>query len=570
VIEMVKLLDLELEGFGRFSNKKNFDFKDGINFIFGLNETGKSTILEAILASVFKYTSKEIEPFYCWENLNVCRTALTYKTDKGEVYKISVDYKSGKRKLEKLEKNRTIEISSVEKNIQPLLKEHFGFDNKKVFENTTFIRQSQMTILEDATSKKRMKDMIEEVFAGRAEASATKALKKIKDVIKDCQKGVEKLTIESTELNEKLKSAEETKSTLNVDNEEFEKVKKKLDEKSKELEKLEKNKKLFDEKEALLKDKNHIDSQIESIDGILETLDEKEEPKLVSNRVIGIILIVVGIILSLTIYGAIIGIPLVYFGYKKYKTKEKPVIKKDENIKKYGEKKKKLINDKAVLESQLKEYKLVNFTVNDFDDLEELKKVVDSLKQKKVELQTNIKRTTELVESPEEIKEKFDTVEQNISDLKNKIEEHKLAAKFLELAETEVHKKFTPAMEKNCKPILKIITNNRYSDVKIDEETLDINVKAPEIKKFVDVCYLSQGARDQLYFALRTVMSNLLSGDINVPLILDDPFHNFDDPRLNKTINTVKEISKRKQIILISHRPYHEEFREFADNFIKV
>jgi len=208
--------------------------------------------------------------------------------------------------------------------------------------------------------------------------------------------------------------------------------------------------------------------------------------------------------------------------------------------------------------------------MDDFDELEKLQKEVDSLKDRKVTLQTSIKKTTELVESPEEIKEKLDVIEQNISDLNEKIEEHKLAYRFLGLAETQVHQKFTPSMQKNCRPILKAVTNNKYSDIKIDEETLDIEIKAPEIGEFVDVYCLSQGTKDQLYFSLRTVMSNLLSGNINTPLILDDPFHNFDDVRLDKTIKTVKQISKNKQIILISHRPYHKTFRKFADNFISV
>ncbi|MEK6874562.1 MAG: hypothetical protein AABX52_02325 [Nanoarchaeota archaeon] len=51
----------------------------------------------------------------------------------------------------------------------------------------------------------------------------------------------------------------------------------------------------------------------------------------------------------------------------------------------------------------------------------------------------------------------------------------------------------------------------KYSDLKIEEETLEIKIKVPEIKDYVNVFYLSQGARDQLYFTLRTVMSDLLS-----------------------------------------------------------
>ncbi len=572
---MVQLIKLELEGFGKFDEKKVINFGSGINFITGLNEVGKSTILEAIMASIFKYTRTQIEPFFCWKNKNICKTSLIYKTDNGETYQIISDYKSGKRRLEKIEKGRIKEITSVDKNIDPILKEHFGFDDKKVFENTAFIRQSQMAILEDNSVRNRIKDMIEEVFAGRSEASATKALARIKKIAKDSLKEVDIFEEEQRELKDKLRSAEETKESVIKDSGEFEKINKKFDEKSKELDKLQKNKKLFDEKEKLVREKEHIDEQVEKVEELLETISEDKEiqPKSSSNKTIGIVLIVIGGLISLTLIGAIIGIPLIIWGIVKLRKKEeinKPINKGNEKITKYQKEKKELLNKKAVLKNRLEDYKLVNFNIDHFDELEDLKQEVDLSKSRKIELQTSIKTTTSLVESPEEIKEEIDTIEENKLNLMKKIEEHEFAAKFLELAESKVHQKFTPSIEKNSKPILKEITNERYSDLKIEEETLDIKIKAPETKDYIDVFLLSQGARDQLYFTLRTVMSNLLSGEINIPLILDDPFHNFDDKRLSKTIGALKEIAKDKQIILISHRPYHKEFKNFTEKIIEI
>jgi len=565
-----------MEGFGKFDKEKVINFNSGINFITGLNEVGKSTILEAIMASIFKYTKTQIEPFFSWKNKDTCRASLTYKTDKGETFRIISDYKSGKRKLEKIEKSKVKEIATVDKNIGPYLKEHFGFDDKKVFENTAFIRQSQMAILEDSSVRNKIKDMIEEVFAGRSEASATKALQKIKKIAKDSSKEIDVLKDDQVELKENLKSAEETKKSVVKDSGEFEKTNKNLDEKNKEFDKLQKNKKLFDEKEKLIKDKEHIDEQIEKVEELLEMASEEKEiqPVTSSNKTMGIVLIVLGALISLTIIGAIIGIPLIIWGIIKLRKKEektKPV-KTDIPARKtkYQKEKKDLLNKKAVIENRLEEYKLVNFNINDFDELEDLKQEVDLLKSRKVELHTSIKTTTSLVESPEEIREKLDEIEENKLNLLKKIEEHELAAKFLELAETQVHQKFTPAIEKNSKPLLKEITNERYSDLKIDGETLDIKVKAPEIKAYVDVFFLSQGARDQLYFTLRTVMSDLLSGSINLPLILDDPFHNFDDPRLKKTIDAIKQISKNKQIILISHRSYHQDFKNLNATVLEL
>ncbi len=572
----MELIKLELEGFGKFAKKKTINFKKGINFIGGLNEAGKSTILEAIMASIFKFNKREIEPFFCWNNNHICKVALTYKTDKGEIFRITSDYKNNRRRLEKITKSGSKEISSVDKNISPYLKEHFGFDDKKVFENTAFIRQSQMAILEDRTVKNKIKDMIEEVFAGRAKASATKATQKIKKYSKDASKEIEKLKEEKLELKDKLEHAQNIKSNLSKDSAEYEKVSKNLEEKQKKLEKLEKNKKLFDEKQALLKDKENVDEKIKNIDELIDTYSEEKEEKPLTeqSKTLPIILIVVGILISLTGVGAIVGIPLIIYGIyklvKKPEIQEKPKSNITEKITKYKNKKKELINQKAVLEEQLKKYKLVNFTIDDFDELDDLKEEVEKLKSRKIELQTSVKTTTSLVESPEEIKEKLDAVEEKIKELDIKIQEYNLASKFLEMAETLVHHKFTPAVEKDSKPILKLVTNEHYNELKIDEETLDINVKAPEIKKFIDISMLSQGARDQIYFTLRTIMVNLLSGNLNIPLILDDPFHNFDEVRLKKTINVIKKLSKEKQIILISHRPYHNEFKNFAANIIEL
>lgn len=573
---MVQLLKLEIEGFGKFDKEKIVKFEEGVNFITGLNEAGKSTILEAIVASIFKYSKMQIEPFFCWKNKNICKTALTYKTDKGEEFRISTDYKSNKRKLEEIKKGKLKEIANVDKTIDPYLREHFGFDDKKVFENTAFIRQSQMAILQDNSVRNKIKDMIEEVFAGRSEASATKSLARMKKIIKDSSKEIDLFEVEQKELKEKLGSAEETKESVVKDSGEFEKINKNLDEKIKEFEKLQKNKKLFDEKEKLINDQSHIDEQIEKVEELVETLSEEREPEQESspNKTTGIVMIVLGALISLTIIGAIIGIPLIIFGIKKLKEKEiKSSIPKTDHgskLAKYQKEKKELINKKAVIEDRLENYKLVNFDVDDFDNLEDLKQEVDFLKQRKVELQTSIKTTTSLVDSPEEIREEVDAIEGKKLDLLRKIQEHELASKYLELAESVVHNKFTPAIEKNSKSILKDITNERYSELKIEDETLDIKVKAPETKEYVDVFLLSQGARDQLYFTLRTVMSDLLGGNTNIPLILDDPFHNFDDSRLKKTIEAIKQISKGKQVILISHRPYHQEFKNLAVNVLEL
>jgi DNA repair exonuclease SbcCD ATPase subunit len=570
---MAKLIKLEIEGFGKFKKSKTIEFKEGVNFITGLNEAGKSTILEGILASLFKYTSPKIKPYICWTNPDICKASLTYKTDEGEIFKVISDYKNSKRKIEKIEKGKSKEISSVGGTVDNYIKEHFGFDEQKVFENTTFIRQSQMAILGDRTTKNKLKDMVEEVLVGTGGASATKSIQKIKKIEKDSRKMAESMVGNLYELKEELKDAEDSKGKVMEDSEKHEDVKKKLSQKSEKLIKLKEDKKLFDKKEILLKDEKGIDKDIAQVDDMIETFEEEQgEPVVEKSRVMSMILIIIGALLSITIIGAIIGIPLIIYGNKLRKEKEPPKKPKtiSEKLLKYQGQKKTLINKKAVIESKLEDFRLVKFTIDDFRELDKLENDVEGLKEKNVELKTSINKTKELVKNPEEIQEEVDNIEQKIQELGEKADEFELSSKFLEMAEASVQHKFTPSIESGSKELLKEITDGKYSDLKISEDDLDIQIKAPETKEYVDVDLLSQGAKDQVYFSVRTAMSDLLSGNINIPLIFDDPFHNFDDVRLEKTMTAIKGLSKDKQIILISHKPYHKDFKDFADNVVEV
>lgn len=65
---------------------------------------------------------------------------------------------------------------------------------------------------------------------------------------------------------------------------------------------------------------------------------------------------------------------------------------------------------------------------------------------------------------------------------------------------------------------------------------------------------LSRGAQDQLRLAIRLAVAELISGDVRLPLIFDDPFLGFDAERLGILRRALEEISTSRQIILLTHR----------------
>ena len=55
---------------------------------------------------------------------------------------------------------------------------------------------------------------------------------------------------------------------------------------------------------------------------------------------------------------------------------------------------------------------------------------------------------------------------------------------------------------------------------------------------------------DQLYFALRLAIAQELTPD--APLILDDAFVRFDDDRLTKALELLKEESTQRQVLIFT------------------
>ena len=69
---------------------------------------------------------------------------------------------------------------------------------------------------------------------------------------------------------------------------------------------------------------------------------------------------------------------------------------------------------------------------------------------------------------------------------------------------------------------------------------------------------LSQGAQDQLYFAMRIAMARHLSRNIRVPLFLDDPFVNFDEERLRVTKDVLDNLDGHQVVMVTCNRDYED------------
>ena len=122
----------------------------------------------------------------------------------------------------------------------------------------------------------------------------------------------------------------------------------------------------------------------------------------------------------------------------------------------------------------------------------------------------------------------------------------------IDRAEQATMKTATRFLEQRMVGDLSIVTGGRYRHVRVDDRTLDIEVRAPEKRDWVKVTALSQGTMDLVYLTARLGLVRLVTGDRRPPLILDDPFVTLDDERATRALELLRAIATDFQVIYLT------------------
>ena len=129
-----------------------------------------------------------------------------------------------------------------------------------------------------------------------------------------------------------------------------------------------------------------------------------------------------------------------------------------------------------------------------------------------------------------------------------------LALNTLSEANTEIQTRFSPKLGKKATEIFSRITGGRYDQMTLNRELRAMAKRRDDITPR-EAIYLSAGALDQLYLALRLAICELaLPEDTRCPLILDDVLVNFDKERAALTMDYLKEVAQLRQVIFFTCR----------------
>lgn len=132
-------------------------------------------------------------------------------------------------------------------------------------------------------------------------------------------------------------------------------------------------------------------------------------------------------------------------------------------------------------------------------------------------------------------------------------------------AERELRARFSPELNDRTAAYFSRLTGGAYEKVTLDR---DFSAKTEDSKGFAlrSALLLSQGTADQLYFALRLAICDLILPKFSsVPLILDDALASFDDQRAGLALALLRELSRERQILLFTCHGREAQFLAHAE-----
>lgn len=606
----MKINNLKINGFGKIENKE-INLENKINIIYGKNESGKSTIFNFIVSMLYGCSKlkkgKNISNFEKYKPWNTEEFSgkIKYELDNNKKYEIIRKFKS---KNPIIYNENSEDISKQFNNDKTkginYFYEQTGID-EDLFISTTAVAQEEIKLEknnenliiqkitniastgEDNTSYKNAinklnKKQLNEIGTARSNDRPINKIEKELNELKIKKNNLnniitnkENFEIENnkikTEINnsenkiEIIKNIKEIIERNKIENEKINLISENILNYEKEIDNFKNEKKKISEK--TIKETNNKNNKL-----IIEII----------SLILSIIIFISGFVFKNNIIKIITLIPTTVFivalciniknkkEIKRIKENNKTIKKEEININNKIEIIEKNIKDeklkKELLENKIKniiniEKEKIKNKYNSEKYIEELflNNNIENIYEKEIKILNENKLQLHKLEieknNMEEklnnlilIDEKINYLEEQYKELMQKNESIEFAKNILEKAYIEMKQNVTPKFIKNLSEIIKEISDNKYEEIKFNNE--DGLIVEKENGEYVSVDKLSVGTIDQLYLAFRLSIIKEISEE-KIPIILDEAFAYYDEKRLE---NILKYLSEKinNQIIIFT------------------
>ena len=158
---------------------------------------------------------------------------------------------------------------------------------------------------------------------------------------------------------------------------------------------------------------------------------------------------------------------------------------------------------------------------------------------------------------PEVLQRRLSQTRRRISELELTQQAIDCALDALETAKMELQRRFAPRIAQRAEYFLDRLTGGVYNRIHIGDD-LSVQAARDDETTLRSPQWRSEGTGDQMYLALRLAVWEVLAPEC--PIILDDALIRFDQTRMERALDLLKELSEKRQILLFSCQEREKEY----------
>lgn len=189
-------------------------------------------------------------------------------------------------------------------------------------------------------------------------------------------------------------------------------------------------------------------------------------------------------------------------------------------------------------------------------EFEALTTAIDKRMQEEHEVHIRMTEQSAGLRSLNEIEEMQAVLERQITRLEFEQRATSHAMALIEEVTRDKHSRIAPKLAARAGAHLAEITGDAYGEILLNRD-LSVSVRIPETKHVDEhpEKVLSTGTVDQIYLALRlALIQGMSENGESIPMLLDDPFANYDNIRLERTMRILHSLGEANQILLFTCR----------------
>lgn len=607
----MRLHKLFIEGFGMFDTPQEFEFDPyGLTVVYGDNEVGKTTIKDALCATLFGFkTNKEKNKYQPWSPSAHFKAALLLSSEE-DMYSISRDFATDTVTVHRISEPEEIIFHGCMKPrgrgieyelYADFLQEIIGFSTLDIFRLTTLVEQRGM--------KTEISQEIRQLISGTEKTDYIQIAQNLESHLKDLTKNFpgskligkrkierieERISILSKALGEaqdRVVEAGHCQSEIKKGKTQLQNLQKDYDTKRESLEALQKH--IQNERDLLnaQKELRIIEKELKTFNNLKKSIDamSHESPlaywmvtaavfvaTFAVSSVAWILFKTLSLTLIILISGVVLGVISYFLSVRARLSSEVSQLREvsihssdAEEIKtEYKRLQEEILYFDSLKQALLSEYPsfaqadlhaLTEFQGDVRQKMRDLEEKIRKKEEDVLTLNITLERCRHDVTEFTSVEEERAALQERLVYLKRKKEALIVALSVLQECIEEYQYTYIDELGDLLSRSFRKITNEKYDHVAVEKNTLEPLLSAranPHIRKES----LSVGAQEQLYFAMRLSMAYLLSQSVSLPFLLDDPFVHYDGKRLENVRFILSRVKQTNQVILFAHDPLYKEW----------